>query len=80
MKKIFIATALFLGTSIVAQANGVLPVNNSSKHIVSALGDKRDLGSGDFRVAMLGDKRDLGSGDAKLGDKRDLGSGDVRVA
>ena len=81
MKNLFVATALVLGSTFIAQAS-VLPVS-TAKHTVAMLGDKRDLGSGDFKVAMLGDKRDLGSGDFKvamLGDKRDLGSGDVKIA
>ena len=88
MKKIFIATALFLSTGILANAKTGIsstPVKSEvkDKKNLGSGDDKKNLGSGDARLAF--DKKNLGSGDDKknLGsgdDKKNLGSGDARLA
>ena len=60
MKKTIIAAALVFATAF-----------SSSAATTLTQGDKKDLGSADYK----GDKKDLGSADYK-GDKKDLGSAD----
>ncbi|RVU00752.1 hypothetical protein EOD41_12225 [Mucilaginibacter limnophilus] len=60
MKKTLIAAALVFATLFSTSAE-------------AAFGDKKDIGSADFR----GDKKDIGSADSK-GDKKDIGSADAK--
>ena len=80
MKKIFIATALFLTTGLLTNAKtGLNPLSAKTeikdKKDLGNGDDKKDLGNGDAKLATV-DKKDLGNGD----DKKDLGNGDVKLA
>jgi len=80
MKKIFIATALFLTTGLLTNAKTDLR-STANQAIVK---DKKELGNGDAKLALI-DKKELGNGDDKkeLGngdDKKELGNGDVKLA
>ena len=87
MKKIFIVTALFLTTGLLANAKVGQPVGHKTtvndKRDIGSADDKRDIGSADAKLALL-DKRDIGSADDKrdigsADDKRDIGSADAKL-
>ena len=81
MKKVFIASALFLTTGLVSSFTTVrYSEKNNTAQLISST-DKKDQGTADARLANT-DKKDQGTADARLAntDKKDQGTADAKLS